>query len=504
MKLQDFLEFIQKLDWSDAPNAQLEQNAILGLYKHHFTTMPPTDWAQLHRLFAQRLGITVDQMYQLMAMHETGRAQELRKIHAQRTAANYGQTILHTTPVTNVGTGLYPKGGWIGRFMYEYCDGMESPDSYLFWAGVAVLSAVTRRKFVFQFAGHTLFTNQYIFFVSKPGRARKGPPIRAAEHFAKTVPDVNMIQKTSGERLPHDLAYRFLTIGTQVQRVNAEANGFMCAEELSAFIGEEGYMRVTADYLLDWWDCPAQRKISSHKHNIVTLDNVHITILGGTTPEALEKSFPQVIIGTGMMSRVIIVAEDRSPKQSVWGAPNRVGTPIDQELTDWLAYINTRTGIFTVSPDGNQWMHQWYKQFHIDMTHADDLAVASIERKQAFIIKLAMILAISENLDTVLNVELFVRAERIITALEQRAPEVITTLSTNYEGKKFQRVLHLIKSHNPHISRAELLRGVSPYGVDKLELNRILETLEERDEIETVILQTSRKQTTHYRMKGAP
>src|SRR6185436_11156326 len=115
----------------------------------------------------------------------------------------------------------------------------------------------------------------------------------------RTIPDVNFLDRTTTERFPHDLAFRIQTVGNNVQRVPADANGFICSEELVTFLDDQTYNTGVLKFLIDWWDCPDERAVRSHKHGVVKLTNICPTMLAGTTPDWLQNALSHIVIGGG-------------------------------------------------------------------------------------------------------------------------------------------------------------------------------------------------------------
>lgn len=501
MDRRDFDTFLNKLDWSES--GQTEQVQFLGLYSAHRARLELRDLAQIDKIIAAKLRITKDELYALLAQQEIGRTKNLLLIHNRNqvlasAVGPQGQNVY--APILNPGSGLYPTEGFIGRFMTEVCSGMESPDAFLFWSAIAALSAATRRNVWFNALGTTLYTNHYVILVAPPGQARKGPPIKAAQRIVtKAIPDINYIDRTTTQRLPHDLAFRFYQVGQILQKSPADANGFLCAEELSAFLGNETFNKGIVQWLLDWWDCPAKVTPKTLTHGILTLLNIHITLLGGTTPGMLADTLPSLLVSGGMLTRMITVQEGRTTKRNVWG--NTPSDLVDAPLVNHLAYISQRQGIFTRSVGGDKWMEHWYGQFRDYLESATTMQATNIERKQAHIIKTTMMLALSENRDFELTEDLFERAEKIVSDLERNTPELVDTLSTPKEGKKIQLVLSTIRKNLPHVTRSDLLRKVSPYGISGMELDSIIQTLVDQESIEVGKDLTSRKRSTIYFMR---
>lgn len=497
MSAQTYIASIGSIQWDDASTI-VKQAKLVTDFIHDRQKLPIQDVGQIESEFQRVLGLTRDEWFRLIASAETDRL-KLLKAYAEKRArpkqpVQAQQVAAANTAQTN---SIYPRTGWLGEFVYEYGKNMESPDSFIFWSGVATLSAVIRRKVSVKFGIRPLFPNFYVILVSKAGQARKGPPVIAAGILAKSIPDINFIDRTSSERLPHDLAFRIQNIGGQTTKVPSDAIGFLCAEELVTVLDDKSYNVDIIKFLIDWWDCPAQRATKTHKHGVIDLKNIHISLLGGTTPDWLQGALSHMVAGGGMLSRTVFVVEDRTAKRLSW--PEAVDPTCEQRLMQQLAHIDTLTGDFIVTPDALAWNEKWYQGFR-DFLEANENLASALERKQSHIIKLAMILAVSGGMAFEITPDLLEQARVIVDALDKNMPEATKMLEATTDGREILRVLEHIRKAGGDISHSDLLRKNSPYGVNRDKLRMIIDTLEETKEVEMYYDKTGNRNVKRYRI----
>lgn len=515
MSPQDLLAKILALSW-DASTV-IEQNALIKDLLSLRQAFSAIDCAAVELEFQRSLNVTRDEWFRLLASVDTER---LRILHAHwqkrylpRVPPNAGGTSntpgsIHIMPVqagvpsianaqqlssvissgppsppklTRGVSNIYPVGGWLGEYLHHFAANMESPDSFIFWSGVAAIAAVARRHVWVSFGENKIFPNFYIILTSKAGTARKAAPIKAASSFVRTIPDVNFLDRTTTERFPHDLAYRIVSIGNNTSKIPCDANGFICSEELVTFLDDQTYNTGVLKFLIDWWDCPDERAVRSHKHGVVTLKNICPTMLAGTTPDWLQNALSHIVIGGGMLSRTLFIVEDRTGKRI--SIPDAVDQVVKQRLTQELAYIDTVNGEFTFDGVARAWMDKWYNRFR-DYLEKNEAEAASLERKQAHLLKLAMVIALSENLPLEMTPTLMERADAILVEVEKKLPEAARILQASPMGRDYIRVLDHVKKNGGEIQWSDLLRRNSPYGVDKDMLRRICQTLEQQEDLE--------------------
>ena len=338
----------------------------------------------------------------------------------------------------------------------------------------------------------------YVILVAPAGMARKGAPIKAAEEFVKIIPDVNFIDRTTTERLPHDLSYRVQVVGGQTTKVPCDAQAFLCAEELVAILDDQSYNAGVMKFLIDWWDCPDRRATRSISHNVIELLNLHLTLLGGTTPGWLQGALSSLIAGGGMLSRAIWVVENRTKKRLSW--PGLPDENIARSLREQIVYIEAVKGEFSIDKSSFDWNDDWYNKFR-DHLEANESDAPALERRQIHQIKLAMILALSEGKDLVITPELLQVSSDILDKQEEGAPELARILTANPKGRESLMILGHMQHNGGFIYHSDLLRRLSPYGINKDELKQMIDTLEESGEIEVDMDTTKGRPAKIYRLK---
>lgn len=454
----------------------IDQSKLITEFISERQNIPVSDVGILERAFQRKLSITRDEWFRLCISVETERLKLITLYWEKKLNAK-------TSPQTpqNTSTRIFPDGGFLGEFVYDFGRNYESPDSFFFWSGAAAISAVARRHCFVRFGVTPLYPNLYVILVGDSGKVKKATPIRAAESLVRYIPDVNFIDRTSTERLPHDLSYSSVMVNGSLQRTPIDAHGFMCAEELVAVLDDATYNAGVLKFLIEWWDCPDDKKVKTLKHGIVHLRNVCISLLGGTTTSWLQGALNNLVAGGGMLNRTIFVCEDDTPKYNDW--PEPIDPAIQQRLKEQLAHIEQVNGEFIVTDKAREWNSVWYKKFRAWMkSHEED--APSLQRKQAHMLKLAMILALSENRPMEITPELLERADKILDEQEKGLPEIARTLIATPMGRDHLRVLSQIKKAGGDISWSDLLRKNSPYGTDTDALNKIVKTLEESDQVE--------------------
>lgn len=453
----------------------VEQQKLIAEFLAQRQNLSVTDVGNLERVFQRKLSLSRDEWFRLCVSTDTERLKLLAIAWEKKLNAKSPPVAAST-----VGHDIYPHAGFLGEFVYDFGRSFESPDSFFFWSGVTAISAVVRRHCFVKFGNSPLYPNFYVILVGSSGKVKKATPIKATENLVRYIPDINFIERTTTERLPHDLSYNTILINGVQQRTPIDAQGFLCAEELVAVLDDASYNAGVMKFLIEWWDCPDQKGVRSLKHGVIQLKNLHITLLGGTTPEWLQGALSSLVAGGGMLNRTIFVCEDDSPKYIEWPLPP--DPAITQRLQQQLAHIEQQVGEFTIHNDVWDWNHKWYKQFK-DYLKRNEQDAPSLQRKQAHMLKLAMILALSEGRPMEINPALLEQANKILDKQEEGLPQVARSLVAVGLGRDHLRVLEQLRKAGGELAWSDLLRKNSPHGVDTEMMAKIVKHLEEAEQV---------------------
>jgi hypothetical protein len=288
-----------------------------------------------------------------------------------------------------------PTGGWLGDYL-QYTERHEAPDLFHFWVGVTVLHAALRRNIYFEHGYYRVFPNSYIILVAPPGVCKKSTATNIGVEILQEVPDVNIIrEKITPEALISSMASR-MVVQTKIGgiQITPSATAFIHAPELSVFLGRETYNEGLIALLTSLFDSHTKWEYTTKASGKSTLHNLHLTLLGATTPDSLSATIPQSAMGGGLLSRTVFVVRESTPRCEPFPMPR--DPLIREKLIAVLQDISTLEGQCVQSPDALQWCEVWYRQQR-DNVQEDIVLSGYYERKQSHLIKLAMTLLVSER-----------------------------------------------------------------------------------------------------------
>lgn len=376
----------------------------------------------------------------------------------------------------------FPTQGWIGDYL-RYTDRHEAPDLFHFWVGVSVLHAAIRRSVYFEHGYYHIFPNCYIILVAPPGVCKKSTATNIGVEILQEVSDVTIVrEKITPEALISTLSKKVVIAAKAGVNITPTATAFIHAPELAVFLGRETYNEGLIALLTSLYDCHTKWEYTTKVSGKLALHNLHLTLLGATTPDLITRTLPESAIGGGFMSRALFIARENSPRCEPFPA---IRDPLLRErLVSTLIDIAQREGQCVQSPDALAWCEEWYKQ---QRTHiCDDMALTGYyERKQSHLIKLAMTLLVSEGSELVITPDTYIRALKILDLTERTMPTAFEQMSKTRAGQGNELVLHFLARHGGRLDHSTLLRKV--YGrMDAKQFQGVIATLYEAGFIDVV------------------
>ncbi len=319
---------------------------------------------------------------------------------------------------------LLPHEGFLTDFVYA-TKGTETPTLFCLWSAIWCLSAsLSRMAYMHYLEIDKLWPNLYILLVAPPSRCKKSTGARYARAVLEGLPtywkdsrDVGVTQqdlifkfmktpnmvtnKTTPEAVFQMLAPQETIISvpgtSQSKAIKKGSQLNICISEFATFMNKKKYNQGLVDTLTDLFDCPTREVVNTISRGPEPVENVYITLIGATTPDGLKESLPDEAHGTGFMSRVVTVFQEKSPRR--YPMPLVFdGFPKYQDLVYRLGWVTSYAhGEFKMSADAKIFYDSWYEKWRSSLDDDDSVADRMGEfRMDNLLLKLAMILRISE------------------------------------------------------------------------------------------------------------
>lgn len=345
---------------------------------------------------------------------------------------------------------------WLKGYML-FTAASESPDSFHFWTGVSTLAGALRRRVWIDQLTFQWTPNFYIILVGPAGVVQKstslslgmrllerlkipfGPPSMTWQALTKSLEEA-LIEMTylDDQGVEYKLPMSCLTIPVS---------------ELGTLLKPDDSSLI--DVLIDLWD----GRLGNWGHKTrttgeIVVKNPWVNIIACTTPAWLQEHVPEVMIGGGLMSRIIFVYGDRKrrlvpyPRLEVPAADFR---EIEEKLFLDLAEISTLSGEYKLSDDAISWGVKWYEEHNDASRRPAHLASARfggyLARKQTHIHKLAMIMAAARHSKLVIELEDLTKAAALIDSVEPSMILAFESIGVADESKRMQEMVALVRHH---------------------------------------------------------
>lgn len=370
---------------------------------------------------------------------------------------------------------ILPKGGWLGKYV-RFSSPLEACTRFQFFTACCILGSVLNNR-VYLHRGDAdllpkLFPNPWVLLLAPPGRGHKTSTINMGVNcLMQACPEVRLL----ADKLTPESLVKALSEPVEKEQIRIgprDATGLIKAPELSVFFGKQQYnvglvslITDLYDYREEWASETIMRGKSVLRHNC-------ISIIGGSTPDWLQTMLPQDAFTGGFMSRYIIVEMPPTYFKRV-AKPLGVDDVTWQDLVQGLHHFSSVTGEMTWTTSGDAAYEKFYETLRPTGETQRD---AYQERETEQLIKIAMLLALSEDEMEVDETHMYKSRELMHLLMEETAPR-IERLTTHPRMKLVQEILDYLKQYKSMSEKqllTKLYRGLSHGELQFREAIRIL------------------------------
>lgn len=354
---------------------------------------------------------------------------------------------------------------WLLSFL-EYSKDSETPFKMLYWSGVCAVAGALRRNVFLDQGRYELYPNFYILFVAKPGIVQKTTTINYAIKLLRNVEGINFSPKSCTWEAfinllegMHTHDDHKVTVDGVIEKTAAIS---VVAGEFDTFYDSESKGMVSA--LTDLWDCPPEFEKVTKFNGSEFIEKPCINLIGGTTPAWMRENFDRYSREGGFVSRTIFVHAEA--KRQFVARPKKASDELRIKLQRDLEYIAHLKGEFRMSPAADTLMEKWYHEHCQRQVDGLNDATGFNERKQAHILKLAMVISVSRRdsleitltdlEDAIQKIEEiegdFQRSFELIDDRQELRPfhEIGTFIQKHKEGVKQRRIFSEFASRFTH------------------------------------------------------
>lgn len=384
-----------------------------------------------------------------------------------------------------------------------YTGDTESPIIYHRWCYISCLGAILGRRVWINHGHFRVFPNLFVQLLGEPA-ARKSTSIKIAKKLlASAGYDKFGADKTTKEKFLLDLegiTEEFGEEGTKTSKPKYDASTsdnlwgdtidsdpkevFIVADEFNEFAGPGNLDFFTT--LGNLWDfdspdVPFTQRLKNSKS--VSIYQPTISILSGNTPELFARAFPPEAIGSGFLSRLLLIHGERTGKKITFPAPpdKELGLSLQVFLRKLLT---VSPGALELEPAARDLLDSIYKTDHL----LEDIRFkAYVNRSFTQLLKLCCILAVASFSSTV-TAEIVIHANTILSHAEILMPKAMGEFGKNKNSDVANRIMNILDQATKPVSTREIwgaIGGPSVLGKER-ELIELLTGLLTADKIQIV------------------
>ena len=354
----------------------------------------------------------------------------------------------------------------------------ESDKRFHRWSFLSCVAAKLGRRVYFPFGHGRIYPNMYVLLIGVPA-ARKSTAINIAQKLlAASQYNTFSYTRSSREKFLMDFedgfdvakafdltpeAKMLAILSTPIDMMSLldkpfappdpVREVFICCDEFVDFIGQKNINFInTLTTLWDNKDNYPERLKNSKSVNIL---KPTVNILGGTTPQSFDTALPPDVIGSGFMSRVILVYGDVPKHKITFPVPPDPRT--NKSLIASLDRVGRISGEATLTQDAEALIDKIYQTY-------SNLPDARLQyycaRRLDHLIKLCMVIAALKG-TTVIDYDSVVEANTILTYTEQTMQKALGEFGNAKNAKATQQIMEVLAAAGGPIEFEDLWTNVS-------------------------------------------
>lgn len=394
---------------------------------------------------------------------------------------------------------------------FRFVSDTEPPVIYHRWSYLTSLSALLGRKVHVELGHFRIFPNLYVMLLGEPA-TRKSTSIKMVKRLvAGSGYSTFAFDKTGKEKFLLDLEGveddthlgpgntkmkdkdNDYDTSTTAQNLWGDESGeprevFIVADEFNEFIkpGDTEF-HTTLGNMWDWDNESGAFTQRLKTSRSVSIFQPTITLLSGSTPDLFAKAFPPEAIGTGFLSRMLLIHGERSGRRIPF--PSAPDSVLGASISAYFAAVRdqagrgSNSGLVGKSVSATEMLSDIY----MNPTPIPDLRFKAYnERRFTQLLKLCLILAVAK-FKAEIGVEEVIQANTYLTHAEFLMPKAMGEFGKNQNSDIANRVVDYLDRATKPISMKELWSEIGRRDLkDQRELASIVGGLVAGDKVQVI------------------
>lgn len=325
----------------------------------------------------------------------------------------------------------------------NFSDKLTSPELFRKWAAISAISGALERKVWVRTMGSYLYPNMYIILVAPPGIGKSEVTWRVREMWNSLEGHFVASTSVTKASLMDELAQaaRRIITNSPGMPVDSFNSIKLCINELGVLI--PAYENEFMNILTDLWDCKDYSETRRNKNvEPIHIKKTQLCMLAACTPSYMNNLLPEGAWDQGFISRTMLIYSGDRQVRSLF-----MDDITDQEQYDDL--VEDLDRIANIYGE-MQWTEEAAKlidAFHMtggEPAPQHPKLLSYNIRRTVHLIKLCMVVSVSESDRLVVEAHHFQRAYDWLTEAELMMPEIFKAMAQGGTGKTMEEAWYYL------------------------------------------------------------
>lgn len=349
----------------------------------------------------------------------------------------------------------------------EHTMEQESPQVFHEWTALTILSTAIKRHVYINRGFYNIYPNLYTILVASTAKSRKSTAANIGMAMLKAALGKKLCHFHQKESSPEAL----IQVLSEEHQRSGIGQGMIYAEELAQFLAGTQQDGRIVSFLTDIYSCQDEYEYHSKGGGTATCSKIYPTFLACTTVEWIKDSLPKYAVAGGFTGRIVFVHDTPDCRAIPFPEPGKGREALIQRIQE----VHGVTGAFEWSREAKDWFTNWYTEVHFPQD-PDAFSSGFHGRKPDTLLKIAMILALSNRLELVLREQDVSQALTLLNRTQVHLPTIMKEIESTFEGQNFNKVMRAVQRAGGKIGYSELLRSLS-YSMNARQLQEVLDTM---------------------------
>lgn len=325
-----------------------------------------------------------------------------------------------------------------------YAEGCETPELYDLWSALATLSSIVSRRVWVNQGYFTIYPNLYIVLVGAPGD-RKTTSMNMGKEMLREIGTIPF----AATCMTKEALCRYMS--TQCLKKFPLSDGkekeytpiTLCLTELSHFLGANSAHMI--DFLTTIYDQEVYDAKTKNKGDDI-IPGPYLTVLACTTPSNITRYLREDVISGGFSRRALFAFELDYGTPIAFPEVTAVAAGAWKWCIDWAQKLEGVSGQFVWTGPAITWYKKWYEDlFHSLKNHDNMMTRGYYRSKHIQLLKVGMLVALSESLDLRLDQVHLEVALEMLNKLELNLPKVFEAMGRNELAPIAARMVEMLE-----------------------------------------------------------